>query len=193
MFYVIQAEPGTDPEAQCPHRGTGPFLPIKDKFFIVRRPNIRSNVLTLYCLLFTAILGVSIGVIGGLYLYKHCARDQMHRFRTGWYSIAYEGSNRSPIGREPQADQFKTLGVVKDHTPDLPQSMKETVSGNLFKERFEIDLEAEDYEQIDVPDFRGGRQGRFIHDFTNVSFPRVSSFFDPAMFSYLNYFISVFL
>jgi len=40
---------------------------------------------------------------------------------------------------------------------------------NFFKERFEIDLENEHYEKIDVPDFRGGRQGRFIHDFNIVS------------------------
>lgn len=40
---------------------------------------------------------------------------------------------------------------------------------SFFKERFEIDLENEQYEKIDVPDFRGGRQGRFIHDFYIVS------------------------
>ena len=39
---------------------------------------------------------------------------------------------------------------------------------SFFKERFEIDLENVQYEKIDVPDFRGGRQGRFIHDFNIV-------------------------
>merc|ERR1712212_238844 len=36
---------------------------------------------------------------------------------------------------------------------------------NLFKEEFELDLDEESYEQIHVPDFGFGRQGRFIHDF----------------------------
>lgn len=36
---------------------------------------------------------------------------------------------------------------------------------NVFQERFEIDLNSEEYEKIDVPDFRDGRSGRFIHDF----------------------------
>lgn len=125
--------------------------------------------MTLYCLLFTAILGMSIGVIGGLYIYRHYARDQMHRFRTGWYSIPYEGANRSPIdrdgllaGSQAYADHFKTHSATVDKDLDLALD-------NFFKERFEIDLENEHYEEIDVPDFRGGRQGRFIHDFNNVS------------------------
>lgn len=151
-----------DPEAQRPARGAGagaggPYLTIKDQVLILRRANLRPNSWTLYCLLFTAILGMGIGVIAGLYIYRHYARDQMHRFRTGWYSIPYDGSsnvgsNRSPIDRE---------GLVAG---GLAQSL-ETV--NYFKERFEIDLEKH-YEEVDVPDFRGGRQGRFIHDFKNV-------------------------
>nr|CAI5851044.1 unnamed protein product [Callosobruchus analis] len=41
--------------------------------------------------------------------------------------------------------------------------------GEFFQENFEIDDDRK-YEKIDVPDFRDGRAGRFIHDFnTNIT------------------------
>lgn len=41
----------------------------------------------------------------------------------------------------------------------------EWTSESLFKEEFELDLDEDSYEEIRVPDFGIGRQGRFIHDF----------------------------
>lgn len=38
---------------------------------------------------------------------------------------------------------------------------------DFFHEGFELDLDDERFEKIDVPDFRDGRTGRFIHDFNN--------------------------
>lgn len=38
----------------------------------------------------------------------------------------------------------------------------------FFDEEFDIDLEFQQYEQIEVPDFSNGRKGRFIHDFSKV-------------------------
>ncbi|KAG8228588.1 hypothetical protein J437_LFUL009293 [Ladona fulva] len=34
-----------------------------------------------------------------------------------------------------------------------------------FKEEFELDLNFDIYEKIEIPDFKDGRRGRFIHDF----------------------------
>jgi hypothetical protein len=48
-------------------------------------------------------------------------------------------------------------------------SLPDDKTGGFFQEEFEIDLENEDYEKINVPDFRDGRRGRFIHDFNSVS------------------------
>ncbi|CAL7951382.1 unnamed protein product [Xylocopa violacea] len=114
-----------------------------------------------------------IGVIGGLYIYRQYARTQMHRLRTGWYSISYDNSNKVPYAKDAvhegmiadsdlilksltRASEQETMNIGKNVGNDIK---------NFFKERFEIDLENEQYEKIDVPDFRGGRQGRFIHDF----------------------------
>jgi len=116
-------------------------------------------------------------MIGGLYIYKQYARTQMRRFRTGWYSIPYDSSNKASYGSNavPQglladSDLFaKSLTkAMEQDAIDIARHMDHEIN-NFFKERFEIDLENEHYEKIDVPDFRGGRQGRFIHDFNIVS------------------------
>ena len=54
---------------------------------------------------------------------------------------------------------------LKKATDQEAMDIAKNIDKNFFKERFEIDLENEHYEKIDVPDFRGGRQGRFVHDF----------------------------
>ena len=50
----------------------------------------------------------------------------------------------------------------------LTKSSQDDKTGGYFQEEFEIDLENEKYEKINVPDFRDGRRGRFIHDFYSV-------------------------
>ncbi|EFN80893.1 Integral membrane protein 2C [Harpegnathos saltator] len=96
----------------------------------------------------------------------------MHRFRTGWYSIPYDSSNKASYGRDgvhqgllADSDLFKSLTrATEQEALDIARHIDHDIT-NFFNERFEIDLENEHYEKIDVPDFRGGRQGRFIHDF----------------------------
>ncbi|XP_034948186.1 integral membrane protein 2B [Chelonus insularis] len=149
-------------------------------YFILRRASLRSNSITLYCLLLTALLGMSIGVLGGICIYRRYAREQMHRFRTGWYSIPYERlDNKLPFvsdelsaGVPADSDLFKSLArESKQEAMILERTAQDTIRNffqepkDFFQECFEIDLENEHYEGIDVPDFRDGRQGRFIHDF----------------------------
>lgn len=131
------------------------------------------NAMTTICLFFTALLVMSIGIIGGVYIYRQYARAQMHRFHTGWYSIPYDGSNKMPYARDSihqglvaETDLFKSLTrATEQEAVDVQDSMNNNNIKRFFKEHFEIDLENEHYEKIDVPDFHGGRQGRFIHDF----------------------------
>lgn len=47
---------------------------------------------------------------------------------------------------------------------DENEDWKRILNRNFFQENFEIDADNK-YEKIDVPDFRNGRNGRFIHDF----------------------------
>lgn len=62
------------------------------------------------------------------------------------------------------SDLFQALSTNKDD--DLNALIR-----RAFRESFDIDqTDDESYEKIDVPDFRYGRSGRFIHDFnTNIT------------------------
>nr|XP_012226511.1 PREDICTED: integral membrane protein 2C isoform X2 [Linepithema humile] len=157
----------TDPEAARPKSDSN------GHYFVARRSIHHIHVTATFLLFLVALMILIIGVIGGLYIYKQYARTQMHRFRTGWYSIPYDSSNKASYGNNgvhqgllADSDLFaKSLTrVMEQDALDIAKQMDHDIN-NFFKERFEIDLENEHYEKIDVPDFRGGRQGRFIHDF----------------------------
>lgn len=153
-----------------------PKADVGGHYFIARRSIQRIHVTATFLLFLVALMILIIGVIGGLYIYKQYARTQMHRFRTGWYSIPYDSSNKASYGRDgvhqgllADSDLFKSLTKATDQEAlDIAEHIDRDMR-NFFTERFEIDLEHDDYEKIDVPDFRGGRQGRFIHDFNIVS------------------------
>lgn len=116
---------------------------------------------------------MSIGVIGGVYIYRRYAREQMHRFRTGWYSIPYDRMNEKitllndQIAAGVSADNDLIRSILRDTEQD--RLLFDKQFENTFQEQFEIDMD-NGHEGIDVPDFRGGRQGRFLHDFNIVRF-----------------------
>lgn len=158
-----------DPEAARPKSDS------TDHYFVSKRTKQcmhRIHVTATFLLFLVALMILIIGVIGGLYIYKQYARTQMHRFRTGWYSIPYDSSNKASYGSNAvhqgllaDSDLFtKSLRNMEQDALDIARHINHDIN-NFFKEKFEIDLENEHYEKIDVPDFRGGRQGRFIHDF----------------------------
>lgn len=108
----------------------------------------------------------------------------MHGFKTGWYSIPYDKSSKTPYTKDAVHEGFvadpdliiqdlinnrrnSSRRITDQEATDIAKNVDNRNS--FFKERFEIDLENEHYEKIDVPDFRGGRQGRFVHDFNIVS------------------------
>nr|CAD7419981.1 unnamed protein product [Timema poppensis] len=45
---------------------------------------------------------MTIGIIGGVYLYRQFARAQMHRFR-GWCSIPYDGTKATLYSEQRNA------------------------------------------------------------------------------------------
>jgi len=94
-------------------------------------------------------------------LYKQFSRAKMHKFRS-WCNVPYEDEA-----------EFRASRVYSNQPPSSPEDdgyeeSSETfnIPTSFFKEDFEIDMEYENYEQIEVPSFRGGRRGRFIHDFS---------------------------
>lgn len=122
--FVLQQLIGGDTEApQDPH------------FIFLRARARRVSTRTTLCLLLTALIVVSIGIICGTYLYRQYLRSQIFK---GWCNFPVE---------QQQSESAMLLDT------------------NFIQEEFEIDVNREEYEKINVPDFRDGRSGRFIHDF----------------------------
>lgn len=114
----------------------------------------RINTATTLCACITAILVLTVGVIGGVYLYKQLSRPQMHRFRA-WCNVPKSKSAVEELGSASALNR-------KPYTshPKMDNSMSSRL---FFQEGFEIGIT---YEQIVVPDFTGSRRSRFIHDFS---------------------------
>lgn len=155
----------TDPEAP------GQKPETRRHYFVACRKIHLMHMPTTFFLFLIALMILVLGVIGGLYIYTEYARVQIRRFHTGWFTIPYDSSNKAPYGDDSMhqglladSDLFKSLSRASEQDA-MDLERKENNLKNYLKERFEIDLENEHYEKIDVPDFRGGRQGRFIHDF----------------------------
>ncbi|CAG9766564.1 unnamed protein product [Ceutorhynchus assimilis] len=125
---------------------------------------------TILCLLIIALAGVSVGIIGGKILYN----EYLSVTRRIPIQDAYERSQgwvRIPL---PQMEddyeditEDDTVKMLNDQ--DLKKwndndDWKRILNRNFFQENFQIDA-SNKYEKIDVPDFRNGRNGRFIHDF----------------------------
>uniref|UniRef100_A0A6M2DHU4 Integral membrane protein 2 n=1 Tax=Xenopsylla cheopis TaxID=163159 RepID=A0A6M2DHU4_XENCH len=121
----------------------------------------RVSTATTLCLFLTALLVLSIGVIGGVYIYSQYARARMHRFH-GWCNIPYDGTKATMYIENNLDDAIQEPRLASS---DMSMNSMDMDLGTFFKEEFDLDIEDENYEKIDVPDFRGGRRGRFIHDF----------------------------
>lgn len=96
----------------------------------------RVSTTTTLCLLIMALIVVGIGILCGTFLYRQYLQAQMHRFR-GWCNIPYDS--------EPLVSDTDLIGNYKDNSVD-----------SFFQEQFELDLDNEKYEKIDVPDFEMG-------------------------------------
>ncbi|XP_046997090.1 integral membrane protein 2C [Schistocerca americana] len=144
------------------------------QYFVLRTRARRVSAATTICLFLTALLVMSIGIIAGVYLYRQFARSQVQRFR-GWCTIPYEGThatmylddrsnqNVNSDSYVADSDLFASWARTRDSDDD---ELNETNKlEGYFKEEFEMDLVNEDFEKIDVPEFKGGRRGRFVHDF----------------------------
>jgi len=141
-----------------------------DKLFLVqKRPRRLSSASVIFLCL--AALGVlCMGIIGGIAIFRVYARAQMQRLR-------YHGFCGVPYGNDA-LDDDNLLILFNNKIRDLEldgleraeklQQILNATNGmeNFFREEFDLDLsEEESYAKIDVPDFRDGRAGRFLHDF----------------------------
>ncbi|XP_054159867.1 integral membrane protein 2B-like [Oppia nitens] len=142
----------------------------------------RVNNLTTLCVTLTALIVLTTGIVGGIYLYRQFAQYRLRHFR-GWCTIPYvEPNQRYHDLHAMQSEPAIETHDLRDNNGqpldieslinDLSKQMDDTFRNNLpemdhsFDEEFDIDVELQQYERIEVPNFSHGRRGRFVHDFS---------------------------
>jgi len=130
----------------------------------------RVTSMTTFCVFLTALLIFFTGLLGAYYTYREFTQYKTKHFR-GWCSVPYaEPQQLTQYGSETHSlDQglsdlfqkvYKSVGQKQGGQNKLAEPFH-----SFFDEQFDIDIEYEEYEKIEVPDFSHGRRGRFIHDF----------------------------
>nr|CAH7758552.1 unnamed protein product [Callosobruchus chinensis] len=133
----------------------------------------RVSTATTLCVLLTALFVVSIGIVGGKVLYnEYLSVSRQIQAREEWPQPAkYEGVAIPMRYEDNMVNTDMELGNMDDDAvfEKMINKLINNKRGEFFQENFEIDDDRK-YEKIDVPDFRDGRAGRFIHDFnTNIT------------------------
>lgn len=153
---------------------------------LIRRAR-RFSSATTYILFLIALLVTSLGIIAGVFYYRQYAHSRNHLRFHGFCQIPYDSSNmndnqmyylnsmlrddtdelNSQIQRLGQfEDLFKPIQNGINEMEKRMEDAEKDVSDQFFKEEFELGLsDDENYSKINVPVFRGQRQGRFLHDF----------------------------
>ncbi|XP_056642877.1 uncharacterized protein LOC130896426 isoform X1 [Diorhabda carinulata] len=137
----------------------------------------RVTTATTLCLLLTAISVVGVGIVGGKILYDQYLRAAPKQYEfdgsrfEGWAQIPLK--NAYDDTEVDETDDFLNKIFPTENYPDMwsdeDEEFQKKIVKDYFQENFEIN-DDEKYEKIDVPDFRDGRSGRFIHDFnTNTT------------------------
>lgn len=117
----------------------------------------RVSSLTTLCVFVTALLVLTTGIIGGVYLYRQFAHYKLRHFR-GWCSIPYLPDVPEPPKHEAMIANKLSSSATEAWESNSPKA-------NFFEEEFDIDIKFEQYERIEVPMFAHGRRAHFVHDF----------------------------
>jgi len=140
--------------------------------YILRTRAARVSSATTLCLLIMALLVMTVGLFGGLYIYRQMTRS---RFQKLWCNVPYPDASYTnrhilrkpddlagPLFTIPQGDS----GFRKIDDDGLSYLFGDDPKAEAyFKENVEVDFADETFSKIEVPDFKDGRTGRFIHEF----------------------------
>uniref|UniRef100_A0A1L8D981 Integral membrane protein 2 n=1 Tax=Nyssomyia neivai TaxID=330878 RepID=A0A1L8D981_9DIPT len=135
-----------------------------------------------------ALIIMSLGILGGNFLARHLSRSHIDRMRFhGFCGVPYDSGlvdNRTMMLYNSKFRSFEDEDLpllsramaffgsnnqqlserIDDFRYDIEE--EEKMAQKFFKEELELDLsDDESYARIDVPDFKNGRPGRFLHDF----------------------------
>lgn len=143
------------------HESEGNECDVEGSPVIVTMRARRVSTTTTLCVFFTAFLVLAMGIVGGVYLYRQFTHYKVRRFR-GWCGVPYVSDSKMP----PVMSGSDFLRQMRNSASlEGASTIMDSVKDNFFQEQFDLDMEFEQYEEIEVPDFSHGRRGRFIHDF----------------------------
>jgi len=172
-----QKTPLTDAVDGIPAQGRTPRDPESQSAILVQvqRNRLRQvQSLTTTCVFLCALGLFCAGLFASFYVYQQYNQYRMRHFK-GWCSIPYvEDKADSDMEQiESLMDRMQALSdplSMDDSEPRISLLDDEKNKGRrpfrFFEEEFDLDLENEAYEKIEVPEFSHGRKGRFIHDFS---------------------------
>ncbi|KAH8393961.1 hypothetical protein KR215_011295 [Drosophila sulfurigaster] len=124
-----------------------------------------------------AVIVMLLGVLGGWTLYRFYAPNHANMRYHALCDIPYaEDSAELPrfYPRNDDAFALNWRSLLPLYGPSSSSSSSDTlmntslddINENFFREEIELDNSDDDgYAKIDVPDFKDGRRGRFMHDF----------------------------
>jgi len=168
-----------DLEKGLPKGKLGPNGGLNERYhYILRTRASRVSSATTLCLLITALLVMTIGLFGGIYVYRQMTSSRA-RFQKLWCNVPYSNSRlyTSGTSNDELNEPLFSIPQLQDNEPrkidndglsyyfgdDSLQADADMAS--FFRENFELDVEDEVMAKIEVPDFKNGRMGRFIHEF----------------------------
>ncbi|TDG49863.1 hypothetical protein AWZ03_003639 [Drosophila navojoa] len=151
----------------------GAYSDADTESMVFNRPQY--NCLKSFLLFLIAIIVMLMGVLGGWTLYRLYAPNHSSMRYHALCDIPYkEDSMELPRFYARNDDSFalnwRSLLPQLSGSPSASNSMggqfDELVNDNFFREEIELNSGDDDgYSKIDVPDFKDGRHGRFMHDF----------------------------
>lgn len=133
-----------------------------DKLLLIQERTRRFTGSTLLLVLASLCLAC-MGVLIGLVIYRRVQLQRMHFH--GMCNLPYDGQfdqNRDMLNMLNQ--RYQEL----DFAPEKLQGLFDDAvnQGNFFREEVDLDFSDDNaLAKINVPDFRDGRYGRFLHDF----------------------------
>ncbi|XP_052837864.1 integral membrane protein 2B [Drosophila gunungcola] len=133
---------------------------------VFNRP--QHHCLKSFLLFLIAVVVMLLGVLGGWTLYRVYAPSHGSMRYHALCEIPYPEDSMEMARVYPRSDGPFALNwrsLMPDFGP--PMTNSGSLDDNYFREDIELDGDSDEegYARVDVPDFKDGRRGRFMHDF----------------------------
>lgn len=175
--------PSHDVEAASEREDTPPPSGADPRLLMMRVRAQRVSTITTMLLIATSTLVLAIGICGGFYIYQQFIKERQPRFKA-YYNIPYSEDESNALAQQQYASraQFSSLDehmdsisleAVMNNAQKIMQTLDSMNKPNsvmlddramVIPEEIEMDGSGM-LEKVHVPEFKHGRNSKFIHDF----------------------------